>query len=94
MKVVRYSLKADKNFAFDLFQLLYIKRHKIDVTAYFYGKQKNKQKVIRYNINNLGHALAVDPGENIKQGGTISKYAIDKDFHSTYWAACFFGLVK
>ena len=65
-----------------------------DVTAYFYGKQENKQKVIRYNINNLGHALAVDPGENIKQGGTISTYAKDKDFHSSYWAACFFGLVK
>jgi len=65
-----------------------------DVTAYFYGKRENKQKVIRYSINNLGHALAIDPGENIKQGGTISKYAIDKDFHSSYWAAKFFELVE
>ena len=65
-----------------------------DVTAYYYGKKKNKQTVIRYSIHNLGHALAVDPGKNLKQGGTISKYAIDKDFHSSYWAACFFGLIK
>ena len=65
-----------------------------DVMAYIYGKGENKHKVIRYNINNLGHAIAIDPGENLKQGGTISKYAIDKDFHSSYWAACFFGLIK
>ena len=42
----------------------------------------------------MGHAIAVDPGFGSTQGGTTGTYAIDKNFHSSYWAAKFFGLIN
>lgn len=50
--------------------------------------------LLRYDLDGLGHAIAVDPGEGPTQGGAEGQFAKDLDFHSSYWAAQFFGLVK
>lgn len=50
--------------------------------------------LLRYDIDGLGHAIAVDPGSSPKQGGTTGKFAKDVDFYSSYWAAQFFGLTN
>ncbi|MGB0522271.1 MAG: PHB depolymerase family esterase [Flammeovirgaceae bacterium] len=49
--------------------------------------------VATYEINNMGHAIAVDPGSGSTQGGNTGGYATDKNFFSSYWAAKFLGLV-
>lgn len=63
-----------------------------DITKTTYFKN-NCPVIIKYEINNLGHALAVDPGIEKQQGGNVARFAVDKNFHSTYWAANFFGLI-
>ncbi len=50
--------------------------------------------IVKYEINNLGHAMAVDPGLEKQQGGKVAKFAVDKNFHATYWTAKFFGLIN
>jgi len=47
-----------------------------------------------YKIKNMGHAISIDPGEEKNKGGKISTYAIDKNFHSPYWSAKFFDIIK
>ena len=64
-----------------------------DVTEIIYN-QNNNPIVVKYEINNLGHAMAIDPGVEKYQGGIIGKFAVDKDFHSTYWTAKFFKLIE
>lgn len=64
-----------------------------DITKTTYFKN-NCPVIIKYEINNLGHAMAVDPGIEKQQGGNIAKFAVDKNFHTTYWVANFFGLVN
>lgn len=56
--------------------------------------KNNCPVIVKYEINNLGHALAVDPGLEKQQGGNVARFAVDKNFHSTYWAANFFGLIN
>ncbi|MBC7695082.1 MAG: PHB depolymerase family esterase [Burkholderiales bacterium] len=64
----------------------------IEVTIY---KNKQKQEVVRYyRINGIGHALPLDTGNCTTQGGKTGMFAINKGFHSTFWAAHFFGLIK
>jgi poly(hydroxyalkanoate) depolymerase family esterase len=60
-------------------------------TTYF---KNNCPTIVKYEINNLGHAMAVDPGTEKQQGGNVAKFAVDKNFHTTYWVAKFFGLIK
>ncbi len=50
--------------------------------------------IVKYEINNLGHAMAVDPGTEKQQGGNVARFAVDKNFHSTFWVAKFFGLIN
>ena len=50
--------------------------------------------LLRYDLDSLGHAIAVDPGEEATQGGAEGQYARDVDFFSSYWAARFFGLME
>ena len=50
--------------------------------------------LLRYDLDSLGHAIAVDPGEGATQGGAEGQFAKDVDFFSSYWAAKFFGLVQ
>jgi poly(hydroxyalkanoate) depolymerase family esterase len=57
--------------------------------------QKNGKTVMQlYEITGMGHAIAVDPGTGPRQGGTIAPFALDVDFHSTWWTADFFGLIR
>lgn len=61
----------------------------------FLEKQEdNSKNIVKYTINNLGHAIAVDPGQEKQEGGNVAKFAVDKNFHTTYWVANFFGLVN
>ncbi len=64
-----------------------------DITEIIYN-QKNNPVIVKYEINNLGHAMAIDPGVEEYQGGSIGKFAVDKNFHSTYWTAKFFELIE
>jgi poly(hydroxyalkanoate) depolymerase family esterase len=50
--------------------------------------------IVKYEINNLGHAMSVDPGTEKQQGGNVARFAVDKNFHSTFWVAKFFGLIN
>ncbi|OFY95482.1 MAG: hypothetical protein A2309_07430 [Bacteroidetes bacterium RIFOXYB2_FULL_35_7] len=65
-----------------------------DIEQSVYKNQASDTIVLVYKINNMGHAIAVDPGFGSTQGGTTGTYAIDKNFHSSYWAAKFFGLIN
>lgn len=47
-----------------------------------------------YEMENLGHAIMVDPGNGSYQGGNIGTFSVDKDFFSTYWIAKDFGLIR
>ncbi|OFX42769.1 MAG: hypothetical protein A2046_00615 [Bacteroidetes bacterium GWA2_30_7] len=65
-----------------------------DIEQLIYYNSINDTVVMTYKISNMGHAVAVDPGSCLFQGGSTGLYSIDKDFHSTYWAARFFGLIN
>ena len=65
-----------------------------DITKKYYNDSLGNEAIIFYDINNLGHALVIDPGENPEQGGQTGMFAVDKDFYSTYWIAVDFGLIK
>jgi len=65
-----------------------------DINRKVYLDKQNEEKIIFYEINNLGHALPVDPGEGANQGGKTGLFAVDKNFFSTYWIAKDFGLIK
>ena len=55
----------------------------------------NYAEVVRsYSITNFGHAIALDTGSCIQQGGQTATYAYDINFHSTWHAAHFFGLMN
>ena len=54
----------------------------------------NSKNIVKYEINNLGHAMAANPGLEKQQGGNVAKFAVDKNFHTTYSVANFFGLVN
>jgi hypothetical protein len=42
----------------------------------------------------MGHALPVKPGDKEEEGGKTGTFGKDINFHSTYWAAFDFGLIK
>ena len=64
----------------------------IELTIY---KNKKQQEVVRYyRIRRMGHAIAIDTGNCAMQGGKTGLFSYDKDFHSTFWAAQFFGIIK
>ncbi len=64
----------------------------VELTIY---KNKKQQEVVRYfRVRGMGHAIAVDTGHCTTQGGKTGIFSYDKDFHSTYWAADFFGIIK
>jgi poly(hydroxyalkanoate) depolymerase family esterase len=64
----------------------------VELTIY---KDRQEQEIVRYyRVRNMGHAVAIDTGDCDMQGGKRGLFAVDKDFHSTFWAAHFFGLIK
>lgn len=58
-------------------------------------KDANGHAVVeRYTFQNMGHGIAVDPGSCGDKGGTTGSNAINVGFHSSYWAAEFFGILR
>jgi poly(hydroxyalkanoate) depolymerase family esterase len=65
-----------------------------NVELTIYKDQSGHDVVTYYRIKGLGHAVPLDTGNCDNQGGKTGLFAVDKDFHSTYWAAAFFGVLK
>lgn len=64
----------------------------VELTIYKNAEQKN---IVHYfRIRGLGHAIAVDTGDCDTQGGKTGMFSVDKDFHSTFWQAYYFGILK
>jgi len=59
-----------------------------------WANSAGKTVVKLYLFNNLGHAVAIDPGLEIDKGGKVGKYFRDMGFHSTWQCAVDFGLTK
>jgi len=64
-----------------------------NVEEKIYLNSSNDTIVKSYKITNMGHGIAVDPGNGSFQGGQAAAGAYDVDFYSTYWMARFFGLI-
>jgi poly(hydroxyalkanoate) depolymerase family esterase len=45
-----------------------------------------------YVVTGMGHALTVDPGTAVDQGGATGAFSEDHDIYSSFYAAQFFGL--
>jgi poly(hydroxyalkanoate) depolymerase family esterase len=58
-----------------------------------YNDNNNVPVVYYYKITGMGHGISLDTGACPRQGGATATYAIEKNFHSTYWAAYFFGII-
>lgn len=56
--------------------------------------QHKSRDLIFYKFKGVGHAVPVQPGSAIDKGGQIAKYAVDIGYHSTYFFALDFGLVR
>lgn len=69
-------------------------RNDENIECTIYKNQKQEEIVRYYRIRGIGHALPIDTGNCSTQGGKTGLFAINKGFHSTFWAAQFFGLIK
>lgn len=70
----------------------FMRNKDVELTVY---KNTKQQDIVRYyKIKNMAHAVAIDTGSCSAQGGKTGMFAIDKNFHSTFWAAHFFGIIK
>lgn len=58
-----------------------------------YTNNLNNPVVYYYKITGMGHGISVNTGPCPRQGGTTGTYTLEKNFHSTYWAADFFDLI-
>lgn len=58
-----------------------------------YTDNLNNPVVYYYKITGMGHGISVNTGSCPRQGGTTGTYTLEKNFHSTYWAADFFELI-
>jgi feruloyl esterase len=64
----------------------------VELTIY---KNAKKENIVHYfRIRDLGHAIAIDTGNCDTQGGKTGLFSKDKDFHSTFWQAYYFGILK
>ncbi len=66
---------------------------KQDVMRIAYHTKENKEAVVFYKIKDMGHAIPIDPGFCDNEGGKTGLFATDKNFYSTFYTACEFGLV-
>lgn len=64
-----------------------------DVTRMAYCNKEKEEAVIFYKVKDLGHALPVNPGFCDNEGGKTGIFATDKQFYSTFYTACEFGLI-
>lgn len=65
-----------------------------DIELTIYKNKKNEAVVTYYRIKGMGHALPLDTGNCDTQGGKTGMFSVDKNFHSTFVAANFFGIIK
>ncbi|HAS40522.1 MAG TPA: hypothetical protein DCS93_08585 [Microscillaceae bacterium] len=65
-----------------------------NITQKKYNNSNGETVVVSYDINGMGHAIAVDPGTGATQGGQTGAYANDQNFYSSYWAAEFWGITN
>lgn len=56
--------------------------------------KKNETPIIFYKVKDIGHALPVNPGTEVNEGGNTGMFAVDCDFFSTYYIAKDFGLIQ
>jgi poly(hydroxyalkanoate) depolymerase family esterase len=50
-------------------------------------------RMVRYDIRNMGHAIAIDSGTCPCQSGKAGAWAKDRDFNAVFAALDFFGLI-
>jgi poly(hydroxyalkanoate) depolymerase family esterase len=65
------------------------------LTMTTWKKEENAESafLFRMEFSELGHAMPLDPGDDANQGGQVSAFAKDVDFHAPYHTIRFFGLV-
>lgn len=66
---------------------------KRDIMRLAYFDKDNDEAVVFYKINDLGHAVPIDPGNCFNQGGKSGVFGTIKNYFATYYTACDFGLV-
>lgn len=66
---------------------------KRDIMRVSYNDKENNEAVVFYKVNDMGHAIPVDPGNCKNQGGKSGIFATIKNYYSTYYTACDFGLI-
>ena len=64
-----------------------------DIRQLDYFDSNNEVLITKFEIDNMKHALAINPGTGVEEGGQEGQFGEDKDFFSSYWAAKFFGLI-
>ena len=64
-----------------------------DITRIAYTDAQMNEVIVSIEVDKMGHAIAVDPGNGIEQGGKKGVFAEDKDFFSSYWIGKYFGLI-
>lgn len=64
------------------------------LTATYYHNKEKELKLVSIFAEDMKHKLPIKPGNKIDQGGEMDFHTVDINFHSTYWVAEFFGLVK
>ncbi|MCX6274141.1 MAG: PHB depolymerase family esterase [Bacteroidetes bacterium] len=65
-----------------------------DIERSVYRDTSGKDVVIFYKVNNLSHALLVDPGNCKYQGGKTGIFSKDKNYFSSLYTAYDLGLIK
>ena len=64
------------------------------LTAEYYYNAQKEVKIVTIMGEGIRHKLLIKPGDKISEGGTLDQHTQDVNFHSTFWIAQFFGLVK
>jgi feruloyl esterase len=64
-----------------------------DITRSVYSDSLGRIVVEFYEVDNLGHALLVKPGEKEDEGGRTGIFGVDKGYNSTYETAKEFGII-
>lgn len=64
-----------------------------DITRIAYLDDMQNERIVSIEVDNMGHALLVDPGGDIDQGGGKGVFAEDKNYFSSYWIGKQFGLI-
>lgn len=59
-----------------------------------YTDNASNPVVVYYKLTGMGHAISLDTGACPQQGGVTGTYALEKNFHSSYWAAEFFNILS